>query len=252
MPEVAALCFEERLGLLVDRDITAREDRRLQTRCHKATLRQTACITDSAYRPPRGWAKALRLSLAACQWGRDRHNGRLTGPTGIGQPWLACAWGHPACREGWTGLSLRRPRLLQECPLAKGDGRSVTLMTALAKTAVLRLDAWGLAPLRDDTRRDLVELLDDRHDCRATLVPRQFPGAPWHEAMGEPPLAEAILDRRVHNASQIAFQGDSMRKRQARLPTAPATYSRHAPQRVAPSDQRAAALPGCPGARRMR
>src|SRR3989454_5581387 len=140
MPEITELHFEERLGLLVDRESTAREDRRLKTRLHQAKLRQTACIEDIDYRHPRGLDKSLVLRLAMCQWIRDRHNVLITGPTGIGKTWLACALGHQACREGWTVLSLRLPRLLQEFPRAKGDGRYVKLMTALAKTDVLILD----------------------------------------------------------------------------------------------------------------
>ena len=218
MPEITAVPFEERLGLLVDRESTARADRRLKTRLHKAKLRQTACIEDIDYRHSRGLDKALVLSLATCQWVRERHNVLITGPTGIGKTWLACALGHQACREGWTVLYLRLPRLLQEFPLATGDGRYVKLMTALAKTDVLILDDWGLAPLSDDNRRDLLELLEDRHDCRATIVTSQLPVEHWHEAIGEPTLADAILDRLVHNAYKIALKGDSMRKRQATVP----------------------------------
>ena len=218
MPEITAVPFDDRLGLLVDRESTAREDRRLKTRLHKAKLRQTACIEDIDYRHPRGLDKSLMLSLATCQWVRERHNVLITGPTGIGKTWLACALGHQACREGWTALYLRLSRLLQEFPLAKGDGRYVKLMTALAKTDVLILDDWGLAPLSDDNRRDLLELLEDRYDCRATIVTSQLPVEHWHEAIGEPTLADAILDRLVHNAYKIALKGDSMRKRQAPVP----------------------------------
>jgi DNA replication protein DnaC len=157
-------------------------------------------------------------ALATCQWAHDRHNVLLTGPRGIGKTWLACALGHQARREGWTVLSLRLPRLLQEFPLAKGDGRYVKRMTALAKTDVLMLDDWGLAPLSDDNRRDFLELLEDRHDCRATIVTSQLPVEHWHEAIEEPTLADAILDRLVHNAYKIALKGDSMRKRQAMVP----------------------------------
>src|SRR5207249_5383327 len=159
MPEITELRFEERLGLLVDREITAREDRRLKTRLHKAKLRQTACSEDIDSRHPRGLDTSWLLSLATCQWIRDRHNGLITGPTGLGKTWLACALGQQACRAGWPVRSLRLPRLLQEFPLAKGDGRYVKRMTALAKTDVLLLDDWGLAPLSADNRRDLLELL---------------------------------------------------------------------------------------------
>jgi len=218
MPEIPAVPFEERLGLLVDRERTAREDRRLQTRLHKAKLRHTAGIEEIDSRHARGLDKALVLRLATCQWGRDRHNVLITGPTGLGKTWLACARGHQACRASWTVLSLRLPRLLQEVPLAKGDGRSVKRRTAWAKTAVLILDDWGLAPLSDDQRRDFLARLADRQDCRATIVTSPLPVEHWHEAIGEPTLADAILDRLVHNAYKIALKGDAMRKRQAPVP----------------------------------
>jgi DNA replication protein DnaC len=216
-PDIAALSFEERLGLLVDRESTERENRRLTTRLRQAKLRQTACIEDIDYRHPRGLDKTLMTRLTTCQWVRDRHNVLITGPTGIGKTWLACALGHKVCREGWTALYLRLPRFLQELPIAKGDGRYGKLLTTLAKTDLLMLDDWGLAPLSDENRRDLLELLDDRYDRRATRVTSQLPVDHWHEALGEPTLADAILDRLVHNAYKIALQGESMRKRQATL-----------------------------------
>jgi DNA replication protein DnaC len=219
MPEITALSFEERLGLLVDRESTERENRRLTTRLRQAKLRQTACIEDIDYRHPRGLDKALMTRLVTCQWVQDRQNILITGPTGIGKTWLACALGHKACREGWTALYLRLPRFLQALPIAKGDGRYGKLLTTLAKTDVLILDDWGLAPLNDENRRDLLELLDDRYDRRTTMVTSQLPVDHWHEAIGEPTLADAILDRLVHNAYKISLQGESMRKRQATLTT---------------------------------
>jgi DNA replication protein DnaC len=125
--------------------------------------------------------------------------------------------GHKACREGLTALYLRLPRFLPELAIAKGDGRYGKVLTTLAKTDVLILDDWGLAPLNDENRRDLLEIIEDRHDCRATLVTSQLPVEHWHEALGDPTLADAILDRLVHNAYKITLQGESMRKRQARL-----------------------------------
>ena len=217
MPEIAALSFEERLGLLVDRESTERENRRLTTRLRQAKLRQTACIEDIDYRHPRGLDKSLMTRLVTCQWVQDRQNVLITGPTGIGKTWLACALGHKACREGWTALYLRLPRFLQELLIAKGDGRYGKLMTTLAKTDLVILDDWGLAPLRDENRRDLLELLDDRYDRRATVGTSQLPVDHWHEAIGEPTLADAILDRLVHNAYKITLQGESMRKRQTTL-----------------------------------
>jgi DNA replication protein DnaC len=216
-PDLATLSFEERLGLLVDRESTERENRRLTTRLRQAKLRQTACIEDLDYRHPRGLDKALIARLATGQWVREHHNVLITGPTGIGKTWLGCALGHKACREGLTALYLRLPRFLPELPIAKGDGRYGKLMTTLAKTDLLILDDWGLAPLSDEHRRDLLEIVEDRHDCRATLVTSQLPVDHWHEALGDPTLADAILDRLVHHAYKITLQGESMRKRQARL-----------------------------------
>ena len=218
MPDITALSFEERLGLLVDREMSERDNRRLKTRLHQAKLRQNACIEDLDYRHPRGLDKSLMTRLAMGQWIRDRHNVLITGPTGIGKTWIACALGHKACREGWTALYLRLPRFLQELPIAKGDGRYVKLMTVLAKTDVLLLDDFGLAPLSDEHRHDLLEVVEDRHDRRATIVTSQLPVEHWHEAIGDPTLADAILDRLVHNAYKIALRGDSMRKRQAKVP----------------------------------
>jgi DNA replication protein DnaC len=189
MPDIAALTFEERCGLLVDREITERENRRLTTRLRQAKLRQTACIEDIAYRHPRGLDKALMARLTTCQWVREHHNVLITGPTGIGKTWLGGALGHQACRDGLTALYLRLPRFLQELPLAQGDGRYGKLLTTLAKTDVLMLDDWGLAPLSDENRRDLLEIVDDRHDRRATIITRQLPVEHWHDALGDPTLA---------------------------------------------------------------
>jgi len=217
MPDIAALTFEERCGLLVDREITERETRRLTTRLRQAKLRQTACIEDIDYRHPRGLDKALMARLTTCQWVREHLNVLITGPTGIGKTWLGCALGHQACRDGLTALYLRLPRFLQELPLAKGDGRYGKLLTTLAKTDVLMLDDWGLAPLSDENRRDLLEIVDDRHDRRATIITSQLPVEHWHDALGDPTLADAILDRLVHTAYKIALHGESMRKRPAKL-----------------------------------
>jgi DNA replication protein DnaC len=215
LPESQALSFEERLGLLVDREMTARSDRRLTTRLRQAKLRLSASLEDIDYRHPRGLDKAVMARLATCQWVREHHNVLITGPTGIGKTWLSCALGHQACREGYTVLYLRLPRLLQELPLAKGDGRDPKLMASLAKTALLILDDWGLASLSDENRRDVLEVLEDRHGRSATLVTSQFPVEHWHEALGNPTLADAILDRLLHNAYKITLRGDSMRKRHA-------------------------------------
>ncbi len=219
MPDISDLSFEERLGLLVDREMTERSDRRLKTRLRQAKLRLSAALEDIDYRHPRGLDKSLMISLASCQWVKDRRNILITGPTGVGKTWIACALGQTACRQGYTTLYLRLPRLLQELPIAKGDGRYSKLMASLAKTDVLILDDWGLAQLSDDHRRELLEILEDRHDRRSTLVTSQFPLEHWHEAIGNPTLADAILDRLVHNAYKIILKGESMRKQRAPLTT---------------------------------
>jgi len=215
MPDIGDLSFEERLGLLVDREMTERDDRRLKTRLRQAKFRLNAAIEDIDYHHPRGLDKSLMLTLASCQWVKDRRNILITGPTGIGKTWLACALGQKACRQGYAVLYLRLPGLLQELPIAKGDGRYAKLMTSLAKTDLIVLDDWALAVLNDENRRDLLELLEDRHGRRATLVTSQLPVEHWHQALGDPTLADAILDRLVHNAYKITLTGDSMRKRLA-------------------------------------
>ena len=216
MPDIQELSFEERLGLLVDREMTERENRRLQTRLRKARLRQSACIEDIDYRHPRGLDKALMASLAACQWVTEHLNVLITGPTGVGKTWIACALAHKACREGYTAQYLRLPRLMAELPIAKGDGRYPKLLASLAKTDLLVLDDWGLVKLNAEQRRDLLEILDDRHGSRSTLVTSQLPVEHWHEMIGDPTLADAILDRLVHNAYKINLKGESMRKKQRR------------------------------------
>jgi DNA replication protein DnaC len=217
MPDIETLSFEERLGLLADREITEREDRRLKTRLRQAKLKHNACIEDVDYRAPRGLDKALILQLASCRWVHEGLNLIINGPTGVGKTWIACAMAQKACREGYTALYLRLPRLFEELSLAHGDGRFPKLMAAFAKTDLIVLDDWGLAKLTAEQRRDLLELLDDRHGNRSTLVTSQLPVEHWHETIGDPTLADAILDRLIHNAYRIKLKGESMRKRHAKL-----------------------------------
>ncbi len=219
LEDINDLTFEERLGLLVDREITERNNRRLNTRLRQAKLKQTACMEDIDYRQPRGLDKAVILRLADCQWVKGHLNILLTGPTGVGKTWLACALAHKACQSGHTALYCRLPRLLQSLPLARGDGSYAKLMTKLARTDVLILDDWGLSKLTAEQRRDLLELLEDRHGSRSTVVTSQIPINQWHEIIGDPTLADAILDRLVHNAYKLKLRGESMRKKQSQLTT---------------------------------
>lgn len=217
MPDIDELAFEERLGLLVDREATERENRRLTSRLRRAKLKHNAALEDIDYRHPRGLDKSLIRSLAACQWVKEHLNILLTGPTGVGKTWLACALAQKACREGHTALYLRLPRLLQDMAIAKGDGRYPKLLATLAKMDVLILDDWGLAKLTAEHRRDLLEILEDRHGIRSTLATSQLPIEKWHDTIGDPTMADAILDRLVHNAYKINLNGGSMRKRKANL-----------------------------------
>jgi len=217
MPDIEELAFEERLGLLIDREVTERENRRLSSRLRRARLKHQAALEDIDYRHPRGLDKSLIQSLADCRWVTEHLNILITGPTGVGKTWLACALAQKACREGYTALYLRLPRLLQEMAIAKGDGRYPKLLATLAKTEVLVLDDWGLAKLSAEHRRDLLEILEDRHGTRSTLATSQLPIEKWHDLIGDPTLADAILDRLVHNAYKINLKGGSLRKRKANL-----------------------------------
>lgn len=218
MPDIEQLGFEERLGLLIDREMTERENRRMTNRLRIAKLRHpSACVEDIDYRAPRGLDKSVMAKLIGCAWVREHLNVLLIGPTGIGKSWLACAMAHKACREGFSARYLRLPRLFQELAIAKGDGRYHKLLTQLAKTDLLILDDLCMAPLSDEHQRDLLEILDDRFNARSTLVTSQLPLEKWHHHLGDPTLADAILDRLVHNAYKINLKGESMRKRKSKL-----------------------------------
>ena len=217
MPDIHEMSFEERLGLLVDRETAERESRRLTSRLRRARLRHNAALEDIDWQSPRGLDRGLIQSLAACQWVKEHLNILIAGPTGVGKTWLACALARKACREGFTALYFRLAHLLRELTIAKGDGRYTKLLARLARTDVLVLDDWGLAEPNTENRRDLLEVLEDRHGRRATIAASQLPIDQWHNAIGDPTLADAILDRLIHNAYPINMKGESMRKRQSKL-----------------------------------
>jgi len=216
-PDVTTLSFEERLGLLVDEECTVRDEMRLRTRLRTAALRQSACLEDIDFRHPRGLDKAVVKKLASGAWLREHLNCLVTGPTGVGKSYVACALAHQACRDGYRVRYLRLPRLLGELGIARGDGRYRKVLGQLARLDLLVLDDFGLAAFTDHNRRDLLEILEDRYERRSTLVTSQFPVDQWHALLGDATLADAILDRLVHNAYRITLQGESMRKRQNRL-----------------------------------
>jgi len=211
------MTFEERLGLLLDREQAVRETRRLKTRLRKAKLRQQASVEDIDFRHPRGLDKSLVVRLADCEWIKKRNNLIITGPTGVGKSYLACAFAEKACREGFSALYLRTTKLFEDLSLAKGDGRYLKLLTSYAKTDLLVLDDYGLLELNQEQRHDLLEILEDRHGLKSTLVTSQLPVEHWHEQIGDPTLADAILDRLVHSAHKLKLEGDSMRKKRANL-----------------------------------
>ena len=215
-PDLDALSFEERLGLLVDREAAERDTKRLSTRLKFASLRQNACVEDIDLRTSRGLDRAVFARLAAGEWINRHENLLITGAAGLGKSWIACALGHKACRDNHSVLYHRVPRLFEALALARGDGRYGRLLKSLGRVEVLILDDWGLSVLTGSERRDLLEILDDRHGRTSTIVTSQIPVEHWHETIGDPTLADAILDRIVHNAHRLQLVGESMRKTSAR------------------------------------
>lgn len=208
------LCFEDRLGLLADREADARDTRRLANRLKAAKLRYPAAIEDIDFRTPRGLDRALIASLAGAGWVTRAHNVLITGATGCGKSFVACALANAAMRQGHSALYLRAPRMLEELARGRADGRYVRLLAQTARVSLLVLDDFLLSPAPLDACRDLLEVIEDRAARRSTAVASQLPVDNWHAAMADPTLAEAILDRLCAASHRITMKGPSQRKRQ--------------------------------------
>jgi DNA replication protein DnaC len=218
-PEARSLDHPEWLGLLLEQEATLRRQKRFEMRSRAARLRQTASIEDVDYRAARGLDRALFLKLTSGDWIRDKRNLILTGPCGVGKSWLACALGHKACRDDLSVLYHRVPRLFTALALSRGDGRYAKLMSALGKAKLLILDDWGPEVLTAQQARDLLEIVEDRMDVGSILVTSQVPVDRWHDMIGIPTIADAILDRLVHNAYRVELNGESLRKKRTPEPT---------------------------------
>jgi len=211
--------FESRLGILVDREYLLRKNRQLKRRLQRAKLQQHACIEDIDYKKSRGISKANILELSKLNWIRQHNNMLITGKTGCGKTYLACAMAHKACLSGFTAAYYRLPRLWEELKIAKANGTYPALLIKIAKFDMIILDDWGLTPPNSDQRRDLLEILEDRYQQRSTVITSQLPVAHWHEHLNDATLADAILDRLVHNSIRVELKGESLRKMKKSLQT---------------------------------
>jgi DNA replication protein DnaC len=222
-PDMNALSFEERFGMVVDSQWLWRQNRALAQRLKRAVLKQPATIEDLNYRHERQFDRAQMRSLASCQWVELHQNILISGPAGIGKTFISCALLEKACRQGYTALYTRAPRLFRDLSVAYADGSFDHMMARLAKTDVLAIDDFGLVALSDLERRHLLETIEDRHGNRSTIIASQFPIAAWHELIGSPSIADAVIDRLTSGAHRIELRGESIR---AEKPQAAAAQDR--------------------------
>jgi DNA replication protein DnaC len=211
-PDLGDLSFEDRFAMLVDRQWSFKEDRRMSRLLRAAKLRDSACIENIDFKTPRALDKSLLVRLTAGDWIKKAQNVIVLGPTGVGKSYLACAIANSACRNGFPAMYKRAPRLYQEVAIARADGSYPKLMSKLSKIKVLIIDDFCIVPMSDPERRDLLEVLEDRQSISSTIIATQVPVENWIEHIGDPTLADAILDRLVHNAHRINLKGESMRK----------------------------------------
>ena len=212
-PDVTKLSFDERLGMLVDAEWLARENKRIARSLKEAKLRiGQACMEDIDYPARRELDRAVIRQLTGCRWIDEHQNVVITGATGTGKTYIACALAQQACRKGYRAIYRRASRLVDELTLSRADGRYVRALARLARVDVLIIDDWGHAPLKDQDRRDLVEVLDDRYGLRSTVMTSQLPTTKWHDHIGDPTSADAICDRVLHNAHRLVLKGPSRRK----------------------------------------
>ena len=216
-PDIGRLSCEERFGIIIDRQWTWKEDCRMRRYLKQAKLKLNACVEDIDYKTPRGIDQSVMMRLISCDWIRQHQNIIITGPTGAGKTFLACALANKACREGYRTFYIRSPKLYYELAVSRGDGSYGQMINRLARTKILVIDDLGLAPMTDSERRDLLEVIEDRHGSASTIVTSQLPIENWHEHIGDPTIADAILDRLIHNAHKIKMKGGSMRRKHSDL-----------------------------------